>query len=485
MNFRFPRYVSDISILRAYQGADGSHGEYDASHVPAKPAHYLRVTLDGVKDGDFTLVVGNPGNTNRYRMSYSARYNLLKGIPDQIADLDDRARAAAALRGGEAGEPGAAPEPHLRPGEHAQVPAGRARRAPVHQHRRGSPRARAAVHGFRGRPARARAASSATSSTSQAAVYAEDVEANADLDAALGLVPAARSCSELALACTSSRGARAASDRERLPQFQERNWPNLRAGLLDDEPVLAPLEEDCLAPGLREGAGAAGRSGGCPPCRCSRSEPARPTPGRSRAPCCPGRPWRRSEARKRASPTGGRRVLARRRTRLVRFAVALEPTFADQRMRIAVLNEKDFPQPVGLRARPRRVEGRRSVSRRQLHAAGDVRQGGRVRNRRAGPVPFTTRLGGLFALADARGEHGRLRAAAEDPRLAARDERRRLPRALRPAARRLREHERHHGRQLGERHARTGPCKSSASSSTATRRRWRATGPTARRPGAP
>src|SRR4029453_5037348 len=88
MNFRFPRYVSDISTLRAYQGTDGSHGEYDASHVPVKPDHYLRVSMAGVKDGDFTMVSGNPGNTNRYRESYSAEYNLRKGIPSQIEDLE-------------------------------------------------------------------------------------------------------------------------------------------------------------------------------------------------------------------------------------------------------------------------------------------------------------------------------------------------------------------------------------------------------------
>jgi peptidase S46-like protein len=49
MNFRFPRYVSDISILRAYQGKDGSHGEFDAAHVPVRPDHYLR--LDGGGEG--------------------------------------------------------------------------------------------------------------------------------------------------------------------------------------------------------------------------------------------------------------------------------------------------------------------------------------------------------------------------------------------------------------------------------------------------
>ena len=88
MNFRFPRYVSDISILRVYVGKDGSHGEYDTAHVPYQPAHYLRVSLQGVKEGELTLVSGNPGNTNRYRISNSAVYNLKKGMPSQISELE-------------------------------------------------------------------------------------------------------------------------------------------------------------------------------------------------------------------------------------------------------------------------------------------------------------------------------------------------------------------------------------------------------------
>ena len=142
MNFRFPRYVSDISILRAYQGTDGSHGEYDASHVPVKPDHYLHVSMAGVKDGDFTLVAGNPGNTNRYRESYSAEYNLRKGIPDQIRRSRDAARTAAQVRGDEARISGGAAKPDLRPGQHAQVSTGRAGRAAGHRRRRRAPPAR-------------------------------------------------------------------------------------------------------------------------------------------------------------------------------------------------------------------------------------------------------------------------------------------------------------------------------------------------------
>ena len=88
MNFRFPRYASDISILRAYVGKDGSHGEFNAANVPYRPGHYLRVTLSGVKEGDVTFVAGNPANTNRYRISESAVYNTSRGMPRQIQELE-------------------------------------------------------------------------------------------------------------------------------------------------------------------------------------------------------------------------------------------------------------------------------------------------------------------------------------------------------------------------------------------------------------
>lgn len=99
MNFRFPRYVSDISILRAYQGTDGAHSEYHASHVPVKPSHALHVSMDGVKDGEFTIVAGSPGNTNRYRESYSAEYNLRKGNSPRVCATCSRSRSGAATRG--------------------------------------------------------------------------------------------------------------------------------------------------------------------------------------------------------------------------------------------------------------------------------------------------------------------------------------------------------------------------------------------------
>src|SRR5206468_3635077 len=84
----------------------------------------------------------------------------------------------------------------------------------------------------------------------QAAVYANDVEANADLDAALSWL--SRS-DILGFAVTLQEFAteRAkTADREREPQFQERNWPNVRQSILNDDPIIDALDEEVLAVGF-------------------------------------------------------------------------------------------------------------------------------------------------------------------------------------------------------------------------------------------
>src|SRR5712691_7634758 len=249
MNFRFPRYVSDISILRAYQGADGSHGEFNAAHVPVKPGHQLRVTTSGVKEGDFTLVAGNPGNTNRYRESYSAEYNLRKGIPTQIEDLE---RQLGLLR------KYAAMKPEYQVLLQSQIFG----LANTLKYQKDVLAALKATNVVAERQRRERELTAFLETrpdltaefggvlAAQAAVYANDVEANADLDAALGWLQRADSVGygvglyEFAIERAKS------SDREREPQFQERRWPEVKQGLLNDDPIIAALEEEVLATGF-------------------------------------------------------------------------------------------------------------------------------------------------------------------------------------------------------------------------------------------
>jgi hypothetical protein len=251
MNFRFPRYVSDISILRAYQGTDGSHGEYEASHVPVKPDHILRVSMAGVKDGDFTLVSGNPGNTNRYRESYSAEYNLRKGIPNQIEDLELQLglkRKYAAMK------------PEYQVVLQSQI-FGLANTLKYQKDVLAALKSTDVVAERQRREKEFRAFLETRPELksqfggvldAQAAVYKNDVEANAELDSALGWLQQSDAVSYAAGLYEFSQERAKTSDRDREPQYQERNWREVRAGLLNDDPVIQPLDIDMLTIGFEK-----------------------------------------------------------------------------------------------------------------------------------------------------------------------------------------------------------------------------------------
>jgi len=69
-NWMWPRHTGDFSIFRVYTGPDGKPAEYSQDNIPMKPRHFLPVSLDGVEKGDFSMILGYPGGTNRYLTSY-------------------------------------------------------------------------------------------------------------------------------------------------------------------------------------------------------------------------------------------------------------------------------------------------------------------------------------------------------------------------------------------------------------------------------
>lgn len=75
-NWEWPRHTGDFSIFRVYTAPDGSPAEYSEENVPMKPKHHLPVTLDGIEDGEFSMIWGYPGGTDRYMTSYGIEYNL-------------------------------------------------------------------------------------------------------------------------------------------------------------------------------------------------------------------------------------------------------------------------------------------------------------------------------------------------------------------------------------------------------------------------
>jgi hypothetical protein len=65
-NWVWPRHTGDFSMFRVYANKDNKPADYSADNVPYKPKQFLSISLDGVEEGDFTMVYGFPGRTDEY-----------------------------------------------------------------------------------------------------------------------------------------------------------------------------------------------------------------------------------------------------------------------------------------------------------------------------------------------------------------------------------------------------------------------------------
>jgi len=69
-NWMWPRHTGDYGFYRAYVDKDGQPADYSEDNVPYQPKHHLKVNKSSVDDGDYIMVLGYPGRTNRYRTAY-------------------------------------------------------------------------------------------------------------------------------------------------------------------------------------------------------------------------------------------------------------------------------------------------------------------------------------------------------------------------------------------------------------------------------
>lgn len=75
-NWMWPRHTGDFSIFRIYSAPDGSPAEYSENNVPLKPRHHLPISLKGYEKGDYAMIWGFPGNTDRYRTASGIDFAL-------------------------------------------------------------------------------------------------------------------------------------------------------------------------------------------------------------------------------------------------------------------------------------------------------------------------------------------------------------------------------------------------------------------------
>ena len=66
-NWMWPRHTCDFSMFRVYAGADNEPADYSESNVPMVPRQFLNISLKGIQEGDFAMIMGYPGRTQRFQ----------------------------------------------------------------------------------------------------------------------------------------------------------------------------------------------------------------------------------------------------------------------------------------------------------------------------------------------------------------------------------------------------------------------------------
>ena len=79
-NWMWPRHTGDFSMFRVYAGKDNEPAEYSEDNVPYVPKQSLRISLKGINEGDYTMIMGYPGRTQRYQTE--AQLNHMMALND-------------------------------------------------------------------------------------------------------------------------------------------------------------------------------------------------------------------------------------------------------------------------------------------------------------------------------------------------------------------------------------------------------------------
>ena len=87
-NWVWPRHTGDFSLFRIYADNDNRPAEYSKDNVPYKPKHYFPISINGIKENDFTMVMGYPGRTQEYlpAIAVDQIVNTLNPVKIEVRD---------------------------------------------------------------------------------------------------------------------------------------------------------------------------------------------------------------------------------------------------------------------------------------------------------------------------------------------------------------------------------------------------------------
>jgi len=89
-NWEWPRHTGDFSIFRVYTNSDGKPAKYAEGNIPMKPKWFLPISLKPLKDGDFSMIFGYPGGTNRYESSMGVKLTTEVDDPVRVKLRSER-----------------------------------------------------------------------------------------------------------------------------------------------------------------------------------------------------------------------------------------------------------------------------------------------------------------------------------------------------------------------------------------------------------
>ncbi len=89
-NWMWPRHTGDFALFRIYCAPDGSSAEYSEDNVAFKPKHHLPIQLDGVDNGDYTMIFGFPGSTDRFLTSYGIQEAIDQSNPTTVQIREEK-----------------------------------------------------------------------------------------------------------------------------------------------------------------------------------------------------------------------------------------------------------------------------------------------------------------------------------------------------------------------------------------------------------
>ncbi len=89
-NWMWPRHTGDFSMFRIYTGPEGKPAKYAKENIPLKPRHSFPISLKGIEENDFAMVMGFPGSTDRYLTSYGISEALDITNPTRIKIRDKK-----------------------------------------------------------------------------------------------------------------------------------------------------------------------------------------------------------------------------------------------------------------------------------------------------------------------------------------------------------------------------------------------------------